>query len=754
MNLYLYFGIVGILSIAVWLAALLTALNYFRQPRRLGYFSRALGLAVIGWLLAVWNSHNVGLIEIDRTQELKAAYEQQRRIRIEDGGIGYDLSADARFTEDGAHDALDLAGIKSDDKKNIYERAVKTDSWAERRAKRSRAKKLGTNDFDAMLKDTVIVGDGRQAVYRVRKKLPASDVVRANRLDVTNRWMAISVVYLCLFLLVWEYMRWFNRTVGFYLPLPIAGRLLDALFPKRHSTVFSEKDDAWDRRFLEDIVAKGETFIYAGPRDPLPVATVSRIAVPIRRVWEATSARFHLQRWLRFLPSWPAAVERWSLPKLVYASSQAAIHESFLFESAWFGRYAFSLRNVDCAAIIPALIDFMRQRLQTRARANRTVHVVLRDDNHTDEGMMRQLAFMAGEINFKMVWLSPQNQVQRLAGLVEEVCPDQAGTAYRPTFMAVITRWFHALGTAVSVWMMKLHAARLVHRKIRLEQVEARKRAKAEAIAAAKARAAADAEAKRKAQAIAEAQAQVKLKAASISPKVTQVLVPPSPAVQPVTRPKVKETPKIEEIPKVKPTPKVSVTPEVPGDSIPKKVPSVSVAAAGDSSALHAKPTIAPLPAPMAAAPSEVKATLPKAQEPAAQAIQPVTLAVPHKAISIVKVPEAKVQDQSRPVIKKVIKVPKIAEPLPKPSMPPPAAPLPQPAAPKPLEKPATQIPLDKDSIDVLYTEGIMKFYCRHCSQKLSAPIQWGGTQINCPSCNVLLTIPVVPLQQDTGAHG
>ena len=121
-KLYLYFGMVGFASIMAWLGALAMLINYARHERRTFFYTRAVCLALAGVLLAQVNSHYVSLIQVDRTQELKDAYERQQRAQRAGWDTLKQRAADMRFAEDGKYDR-DLDGVSAD-KRSIYEQAA------------------------------------------------------------------------------------------------------------------------------------------------------------------------------------------------------------------------------------------------------------------------------------------------------------------------------------------------------------------------------------------------------------------------------------------------------------------------------------------------------------------------------------------------------------------------------------------------------------------------------------------------------
>ena len=77
-QLYNYFGVLGILSIVVWMVALVLLLISSRRQARAIYSLLALALAITGWGLAKWNSDIVSAIELDRRDEQAAAMKARK----------------------------------------------------------------------------------------------------------------------------------------------------------------------------------------------------------------------------------------------------------------------------------------------------------------------------------------------------------------------------------------------------------------------------------------------------------------------------------------------------------------------------------------------------------------------------------------------------------------------------------------------------------------------------------------------------
>jgi len=129
-KLYLYFGIVGCASIAVWAASALLAVVFLGSRRRTLWWCLACGLALLGLGLAEMNSAQVSALKIDRAEEDRKAEEERIRRRREQLQSMIEQTQNdpgrIRFAEDTPYDALDLAGKEPDtiDDGSVYAKAV------------------------------------------------------------------------------------------------------------------------------------------------------------------------------------------------------------------------------------------------------------------------------------------------------------------------------------------------------------------------------------------------------------------------------------------------------------------------------------------------------------------------------------------------------------------------------------------------------------------------------------------------------
>ena len=359
-RLYVYFGIVGIASILCWAGALVIVPACYASRRRTRLYAIALGLSLLGLLLALINSHRVSNIQILREEPPPATLADEDAPEPKAPALSY--------------------------------REVG-------KQKREEGKK---QDMGELTENTRPPDDARSG-----RAMPEADAMAADRFDRMNLFFARWVPWLALVMVGFDYLSRFNRTRGYLFPLPIAGRAVDALFPKTHSVLLTLEPPAGCepaggyrdvlRRYLEDVVRKGETFIYCGPTD----------------LWHAPE--------LYRLP--PVRGRRlWPLRKIHHGVGDAPTDARFVFDSAWFGRYCFVVTDAEAAtALLASLADYLEVRRVPRAAARRTVHVVWHFASPPPSDTIRELLFLCPETNFKLtVVADAPGYGEELAPLFEE----------------------------------------------------------------------------------------------------------------------------------------------------------------------------------------------------------------------------------------------------------------------------------------------------------------------------------------------
>jgi hypothetical protein len=393
-KLWQYFGIIGFGSMACWAVAFVVFACYPRSKQRTRYYWIAAVLALLGLVLANVNSHFVSAIEVDRSEELAKGIERQKQLRAELEADAKSKAAKVRFAEDSATDALDLAGLPTTT--NVYELAAQQDDDA-KYAYRKRGKQQRNVSTDAQTNVAIVGSVAPEVKANVARTMLEADVVNANRCDRINLFLARFCLWLAAILVIWDYLARFNRTLGHLYPLPIAHEYLDSIWPKTHTVLFRHPAPDAVRRYLENTVRRGETFLYLG-LDPCLACD----SLP----------RFRWRQW-----------QFWQLPKLTVTNQ---LDDEFAFEAAWFHRYCVVVPDAARArALLNSLLALLDQRRATRARARKTVHIVWAFPDAPSREARARLNAICPDTNFKFL-LTAQADGEHF----EEVCELSAVTSH------------------------------------------------------------------------------------------------------------------------------------------------------------------------------------------------------------------------------------------------------------------------------------------------------------------------------------
>lgn len=380
-KLWEYFGVIGIGSIVLWVVALYMLLRFALSDRRTRAYVIALALAVAALGMAQWNSARVMAIREDTTAEEAAIAAERDRVRAEARAALSDRAASVRFAEDADDDRLDLAGVEDVGKGSIYEQAAagKLDEPAYRtRGKQER-------DAGSQMREPEAGGGGgadgdeaAEAPEQAVRRMPSRDVHRANRADEANLFMARLALLLALGGVAFDYLCRFNRTFDHLTPLPVAGRVIDAGFPRTHAVYLIASNPRVVPYYLEDVVRKGESFVYFGASDPLRDRPLHRISF--------------------------GSVKLLPMRKVVYNANDPGYNSEFIFELTWFGRScAVVVGADDSRALLADLMAALRIRRIPHARARKAVHLVWHGEPALDEPLIEELVFLCREANFKLV---------------------------------------------------------------------------------------------------------------------------------------------------------------------------------------------------------------------------------------------------------------------------------------------------------------------------------------------------------------
>ena len=376
-------------AFVVWVgvfAALAVMVLWAFVEREIPVVFAALILSIAAFGLGMWNSDHVDDIQLDRRAEIAAARQRQMQARQQELRKLKGKAADIHFAEDGSGDSLDLAGYKPKDANTVRAGSDPNDAgdYAYRQAGKKRRDANQLAPQDPYAKILAPEADDDRPFGAGATLLSGADYVLAGQLDRINRFAVRCTLVVALLLAGIEYLRRFNFTFGSILPLPVACRAIDSLWPKTHAVHLRTSAAETVREYLETVVHKGESFLYFAPADPWP------------------GERSSLPRWpVRFLGG---------LRKIAFTPGDPRYAGEFVFESAWYGRYAFVVLadRLDAPAgdLLACVIEKLRMRRHTRATAGRSVHLVWHVPDELPRETLDELAWLCRETNCKLVVVS------------------------------------------------------------------------------------------------------------------------------------------------------------------------------------------------------------------------------------------------------------------------------------------------------------------------------------------------------------
>jgi len=389
----------GVVGLLIWLAvfaALGVVLLSAAIRREVPAAFAALLLALAAFGLALWNSDAVSEIREDRSEEIAAARLRQEQAQKDQAKNARGLADDVHFADG---DANDTDGKRPADANGPAEPKTRP-AYDYRRGGRKRRDANMLGDANAEVLTKVVAEQARaDAPARAVRTLPGPDLIVANQLDTLNRFAARLTLVVALILAGTEYLRRFNQTFGSLLPLPIACQAIDSLWPKTYAVHLHDPDGRALREYIETVVHKGESFLLFVPDDPWPGAAA--------------------------LPRLPLGGP-WPLRKIACEPGDPAYSTPLIFESAWYGRYGFVLRTRQWTPAVAALLDGVLEALQlrrhTRAAAGRTLHLVWAVPAPLPTDVLAELVFLAGETNVKLLVAADAPPSPADAPLFEELC--------------------------------------------------------------------------------------------------------------------------------------------------------------------------------------------------------------------------------------------------------------------------------------------------------------------------------------------
>ncbi len=291
-RIWMYFGLLGTLSVLLWIAAAATVGVGFLKltDRRTKLAWIAVGLATLAFFSAKVNSHLVSRIQIDRTAQEEEFRERQRQEALREDR---ESRKEIMFAEEGVSDmktvkeereAEDLddedltpgieeatVGTDAESKDEDAENQPNVPLYKQRgKAERAEGKSEKLADVESAVK-------GAKESKPSGKMLEEEDKIRAENWDRANLFLSRWTLVVVLLLAAGDYVRRFNRTFDAFLPLPLSSRWFDRLSPKSMSVLITKVDRTSLADHLRNFVRRGETYVYFGPNDPIAEPLLARV---------------------------------------------------------------------------------------------------------------------------------------------------------------------------------------------------------------------------------------------------------------------------------------------------------------------------------------------------------------------------------------------------------------------------------------------------------------------------------------------
>jgi hypothetical protein len=376
------FSLAGYISVALLVIVPMLWLIHLLGLRWSGHV--AVGCAVIGFVLAGINSRNyVARIAVDQSdvveQQLAARELARRQAEAERAAD----AADIRFAEDAAGDQLDTAGLDDtdlaffesfDDAPPAWKNQKKTRDETITEADDLEALIGGTTQRDGVEVEGVIeVAEQREPIY-----MSEADMLTANRIDKLNLSAAPVAMLLAVFFVMFDYVRRLNRYPEAYCPLPVPSHWADALTPRPAAMNLTNQSKRSPTEELAFITRRGEVFIYFTDHD-----------------------RSGEERISKKLPRLPGGL--WSI-EVLDLQEYHDLDDRFVFETLWFGRNSFVLRDTERAIqMLSSFSYWLDMRHDARARTRRTVHLVWNTSTPIPEPLRQRVEFLCKATGFTLL---------------------------------------------------------------------------------------------------------------------------------------------------------------------------------------------------------------------------------------------------------------------------------------------------------------------------------------------------------------
>ncbi|MEO5367971.1 MAG: hypothetical protein H7831_16750, partial [Magnetococcus sp. WYHC-3] len=329
----LCFGWWGVLSVLVWGAAIYACVSSLRCERRQRRFYAALILAVAGYLLAMTQGTWQHTIVLDQADEIRAAEEAARKLRMLEEEQKLKEGAVKRFAEDAPGEAASSAILTADELKGRISTNGTTKTTGATAVPTEPAKPgaisvppepareepapavreepgAGRGDFTSINLETegtnmvpAYLAGGKvkrvttntvsrksenlaSAAEKIKggakkpaRMLKLADYQLSKIESRVNRILAKLVLWLVFGIAIVDYLRRFNHPTDSYLPLPLAATWLTYFSYGEPLVYWPGANEGQLRLLRDDIVRRGQTFLYVGDRMTDGITPLHRIRI-------------------------------------------------------------------------------------------------------------------------------------------------------------------------------------------------------------------------------------------------------------------------------------------------------------------------------------------------------------------------------------------------------------------------------------------------------------------------------------------
>lgn len=419
-RLILCFGWWGVFSVLLWVGALCAFVACLRSERRYRRFTLTLILAVLGHLFAITQGAWQHSIVLDRADELRASEEASRKVRVAEEKAKIEAGGGlVRFAEDAPGESVSTTIMTVDELKGRIANPPTNGADAGSVAAPAAAPEGGPASSSGITDGTTVdletegtnmpgwmaVGKqtrstsnkldqanaqvAKQAEKVQEPRAPArilklADYQLSQIQSRVNRLLAKLVLLVVIVIAIGDYLGRFNHPTDGYFPLPLAPTWLTHFSYGEPRIYWPGANEEQLRLLRDDIVRRGQTFLYVGDRltDGIPA--------------------FYRIRLGKHLPS------IWSLPVLVWGRAGVPAEAEFTLDAVWFNRYAMCVPAEAADKLLAPLLDMLAMRARVHAVAHRLPHIIWDTNQPMETPVLERLARLCENTGLCLIMINRQ----------------------------------------------------------------------------------------------------------------------------------------------------------------------------------------------------------------------------------------------------------------------------------------------------------------------------------------------------------